>query len=168
MPRLSRNAFVVAFLVVAGVGVLDTLYLTAVRIAGAPISCFLVTGCDEVTRSPYAEILGVPVAFLGLGYYLALAILAALSLETDSDRFLRLALRATPVGILASLYFLAVQAFILKSFCTWCIISAVTSTLLFIIALAWHIEERRGRAAEAAESPQLAAESLQSTARETT
>lgn len=145
MPRLSRNPLLLAFLATAAVGVLDTLYLTAARVSGLSLRCIAVTGCDTVAQSPYAEIAGVPVAFLGLAYYLALAALTALTLETDSDRWFRLALRATPLGIIASLYFIYVQAVILRSFCTWCIVSAITSATLFGIAIAWYARERSER-----------------------
>jgi len=37
------------------------------------------------------------------------------------------------IGFAFSMYFTFVQAFILKAFCTWCVVSAVDFTLMFLI-----------------------------------
>lgn len=36
------------------------------------------------------------------------------------------------IGFIFSLYFTYVQAFVLKAFCTWCVVSAINFTVLFL------------------------------------
>lgn len=36
------------------------------------------------------------------------------------------------IGFLFSAYFTYVQAFVLKAFCTWCVISAINFTIMFL------------------------------------
>jgi uncharacterized membrane protein len=38
-------------------------------------------------------------------------------------------------GFAFSMYFLFIQAFVLRAFCTWCVISIVEFTLLFITVM---------------------------------
>jgi uncharacterized membrane protein len=39
------------------------------------------------------------------------------------------------VGFLFSLYLVYVQAFILRKWCVWCLVSATAATILFVIVL---------------------------------
>jgi uncharacterized membrane protein len=117
-------------------GILDTAYLTAKHFMAGPIKCVLVEGCDTVTTSAYSLVFGlIPVAVLGLIFYLLVFLGAYLYWEKESLA-LRWALFALSVaGLLASAWFLYVQAFILSAFCSYCLFSTLTSTLIFIICL---------------------------------
>lgn len=95
--------------------------------------------CDIVNRSPYAEILGVPVSLLGILYYLALLVLllyprrvACLIARGDAALLWRLLQAALGVGFLFSLYLTAIEAFVLGVWCPLCVASAliVTGSLL--------------------------------------
>ncbi len=127
-----------SFFGVAGVGFADATYLTVNHFSTFSLPC-LVGSCEVVLRSAYSEFLGIPVALFGAIYYVA--ILAVLFYYIDTKhperkpKAFSVALCLTPVGMLASLYFFTVQAFVLHAFCQFCLISALTSTLLFIIAL---------------------------------
>jgi uncharacterized membrane protein len=83
--RALRHASV--FLAFAGVGVAG--YLLWVREAGSALVC-ATGGCETVQSSPYADVLGVPVAFLGLAGYLAL--LTTALLRSEGAQFLHTAL----------------------------------------------------------------------------
>lgn len=112
----------IAFLIIALVGLLDSLYLTFFR----PVSCSL-GHCDLVLSSPYAILFGMPLGILGIIYY---GIILALSL----DKIKRAAL-LTPIGFIASAYFVFLQLFIIKAICWYCMLSALSSALLFILGL---------------------------------
>ncbi len=99
--------------------------------------------------SVYSMVDGIPVPLAGAVYYLAIAVGALIFLEarlvsrSESARHfavLKWALLATVLGFLASLYFLYLQAFVLHSFCQYCLGSLGTSTILFVTALLmlWH------------------------------
>ncbi|MEI6346295.1 MAG: vitamin K epoxide reductase family protein [bacterium] len=131
----SLKKYIWALIIVAILGFLDASYLTVAHYLKAPIPCGLVQGCDVVTTSAYSEIAGVPVALLGALYYLTILILSIISLEKADRRLLRYTSHLTWSGLIASLYFVAIQLFVLKAICLWCMGSAITSTALFVLGL---------------------------------
>jgi uncharacterized membrane protein len=95
-----------------------------------------IAGCNEVANSPYARILDLPVGYFGVVYYLAMAGLAALLACDPVSRALRLAAVAyAALGVCFSIYFMALQIGFIHAFCVYCLISAVTTLLLFVAAL---------------------------------
>mgnify|MGYP001609963985 CR=1 FL=1 len=117
------------------VGFLDAAYLTLVHYNRGALSCYIFEGCDKVTTGPYSVIFGIPVSLLGVIYYFSVFITTILYFDTKGNFFLR-ALSIFPVaGFLASLWFLYLQLFVIKAICFYCVISAVTSTLLFILGI---------------------------------
>ena len=131
--KLTHLALATALL--ALIGFADATFLTLEHYRGATPPCFLVTGCATVTTSSYSTILNIPVALLGALYYLTILIGSILYLDTRRTIIIRLVGALTPLGFIFTLWFLYVQAFILNAFCVWCILSATTSTLLFITGL---------------------------------
>jgi len=124
-------------------GFLDAGYLTANHYFGAPLTCIIVHGCDTVTTSAYSQILGIPVALLGTLYYLTIFLLIVAYFDIHKRIFFDLARLCTVAGFLFSLWFLYVQAFILNSYCIYCLGSITTSTLLFGSAAYSFFAERR-------------------------
>jgi uncharacterized membrane protein len=94
--------------------------------------------CGFVQSSVYAKILGISVAFIGVGGYLA--ILGVWLLEDRisllADYGPMLAFGMALFGFLFSLYLTYIELFILYAVCTWCLSSAVLMTLVFIVATA--------------------------------
>lgn len=96
--------------------------------------------CTKVVTSRYSKTLGVPNETLGVGYYVVVAgffasVLAFPILDTDVLQF-SVALGAL-LGVLFSLYLLYVQAFKLRTWCIWCLISACMTIFLASAASAW-------------------------------
>ncbi len=83
--------------------------------------------------SEHSVIFGIPTALFGSIYYLALFLLTVLYFDAKRELIIRLAAYATPIGFLASLYFIYLQLFVLKEICSYCMVSALTSTILFIL-----------------------------------
>ncbi len=117
------------------IGFIDAIYLTASHYLGGDISCFLVGGCDVVTTSVYSTIGPIPVALLGALFYLTVLVLALLFFQTRLEVFLKLILALALVAFVASLYFLFLQIFILQAYCSYCLLSALISTLILLTAL---------------------------------
>ncbi len=128
------NWLIIAFLVVSFLGFLDATYLTAQHYLGTIPSCVITTGCEIVLTSEQNAIFGIPVALIGSVYYFLLFLLAVLSLEMKRG-IIRFVALLTPLGFLASLYFVYLQLFVIKEICFYCIVSATTSTILFILTL---------------------------------
>jgi uncharacterized membrane protein len=103
-----------------------------------PIVCPLRMNCHAVLHSDYSKFMGVPLEVFGMIYY------ALISLSYLLLVFSPLILPPTFVSILVifslgafifSLYLIFVQIFILKEGCFWCYISALTSSLIFLITV---------------------------------
>lgn len=130
MPSLSvRN-------VMLGLGVIGLFiaaYTTAAHYAGFTVLCTTKhNSCEAVQSSPYAEIVGVPVALLGLiGYLLILASLIVRS--TERSRLATLGL--TVFGFGFSAYLTYREVFTLHEICEWCVTSAIVMTLLLGLAV---------------------------------
>lgn len=124
-----------AIIVFTLVGFADSSFLLAKRISGSPIPCFVTSGCDEVSKSPYSVMFGVPLSAWGVLFYLGIGFLALLYLDTKNLLVAKLIPIATALGFLSSLYFMYVQKFLIGAFCVYCILSAVVSTILFVLGL---------------------------------
>ncbi|MBI2984055.1 MAG: vitamin K epoxide reductase family protein [Candidatus Kerfeldbacteria bacterium] len=130
------KTWVIVFLVLGVLGFADATFLTVEKLTHGPIPCLVTTGCDVVTNSVYATIGPVPISLLGAGYYLVIVVLSIMVLDTGQVRWLRILMLLTVVGFLFSLYLLWLQAFVLKAYCFYCLISAGISIFLFGTALA--------------------------------
>lgn len=129
------KSFLVVSIAVALLGFADASYLTIEHFRGTTPPCFIVSGCGTVTTSVYSQIGPIPVALLGALYYFVISLLLFLALESKNDKPARAAFLLTPLGILASGYFLYIQAFILNAYCLYCLGSVATSTILFMLAI---------------------------------
>jgi uncharacterized membrane protein len=119
--------------VLAGAGVAS--YLTYVHYAGLqPFCAGGGHGCERVQSSPYARLGGIPVALLGLGGYLAIAV--ALLAPGERARLAAAALAVSSFGFSAYLTYL--ELFVIDAICQWCVASAVLLTLLSVITV-WRL-----------------------------
>lgn len=126
-------ALLTGFLLLSLIGFLDSAYLTGQHYGGETLSCPVTGGCDLVSKSTYAVVSGVPVALLGAVYYLSVFLLCVAYFDTRRAVFMRVVAHATWLGLAASAYFVVVQAAVLGAYCFYCLISAATSTLLFVL-----------------------------------
>lgn len=141
--NLISKWIVAAFLVLSFIGFLDASYLTVNHFAGTVPPC-TIGGCEQVTTSKYSEIFGIPVALFGSLYYLTIFLGVIAYVDKKNVQILRRVSALTLVGLLASIYFVSLQAFVIDAYCTYCIGSAITSTLLFILGSITMHKIRRG------------------------
>jgi uncharacterized membrane protein len=132
--RLKQLA--IAMMIVSFLGFVDSAYLTVDRYLGASLPCTLTHSCDAVTSSEYSTVLGIPVVILGIAYYLTILLGAYFYLEYRSRKYFKLVAALTVTGFAFSFWLTYVQAFILKEFCQYCLLSGLTSTILFLLGLA--------------------------------
>ncbi len=119
--------------VLAVVGIAIAGYLTYVHYAGIDPVCTGGGGCEKVQASRWSELVGIPVALLGLlGYVGILAALLAWPGETG-----RLAvLVAAWLGLAFSAYLQYRALVTVDATCVWCLGSAVTMGLITIVVTA--------------------------------
>ena len=100
-----------------------------------------INGCNEVAASPYARIFDLPVGYYGVVYYLYMFGLTALLAFDPLARGLRVgAVLYTALGVLFSIYFMVLQLGFIRAFCIYCLVSAVTTVLLAVAAVAhWKV-----------------------------
>ncbi len=134
--------------IIAVIGIVLTAYLVREHYAPTGSSFCDINSrlnCDVVNKSDYAAILGVPVALLGLLFYLAVLALAAapakLVKRLGADEELRrmLFLGAAILGLLFTLYLTGVEAFVLHVFCPLCLGSAALVLILLGSAIKWNL-----------------------------
>jgi uncharacterized membrane protein len=115
----------------------DALYLSIKRNAG-PIPCHVTHGCTDVLTSKYSEIAGVPLSWFGLLFYITIMSLMVFKVFEDVEHPLSLPLAAvfylTGAGLVVSALLVGVQAFILKAFCEYCLLSAALVLTMFLLA----------------------------------
>lgn len=98
---------------------------------GTKMFCFLGEDCSKVVGSKYGTHLGLKNEIFGIAYYLTVV---AFSLATYYVKFpsyvpiliLVMGLAAT----LFSAYLLYLQAYVLKTFCSWCLIAIFINFLI--------------------------------------
>ena len=125
-----------AFLALAGAAVSS--YLLWVRETGANLIC-ATGGCETVQSSQYSEILGMPVALLGLACYVAL--FATALLRSENARLPHIALALT--GVVFSTYLLYVQIELIGAVCQWCLASdGIVSGVAVLALLRMRVAQR--------------------------
>ncbi|TSC56426.1 MAG: vitamin K epoxide reductase [Parcubacteria group bacterium Greene0416_79] len=103
-----------------------------------PIVCPVGHSCDPVVRSDYSRFMDIPVEILGVIYYTVTAIAYAALLampELQTGMLGAALLGLSAAALLFSLYLTAVQGFILREWCTWCLISAALCAVIFFVGL---------------------------------
>ncbi|MEK7564836.1 MAG: vitamin K epoxide reductase family protein [Patescibacteria group bacterium] len=119
--------------VFAGIGVLDTLYLIWHKINKTDVACpfFPKEWCRKVQYAKQSKTLGIPNSILGFLMYVAILVLTWLYVSASIAFW---PIKAVVlIGFLFSMYFTYVQAFVLKAFCTWCVISTINFTVMFAV-----------------------------------
>jgi len=129
---VSERSIRVLLAVVAVAGFLMSAYLTWVHLLGqSPVCLAGHGGCETVQSSRYAEILGIPVATLGMGGYVGLFLAALLRGEVGA----LLGLLISLVSILFSAYLTYLELFVIYAVCQWCVSSAVLMTVAFVLCV---------------------------------
>jgi uncharacterized membrane protein len=127
--HLSLVCVVIGLIVSGYLSLTELSHTEAVCIAGEGFDCAL------VQNSIYSKMMGIPVAFFGLGTYL---LIGAMLLLQNRIEFLRengtlLLFGITLFAFVYSMYLVYVQGAVLGSWCIWCLTHEVNMTVLFII-----------------------------------
>lgn len=113
-------------------GIADALYLTIEHVTGQSVRCTIISGCSEVLSSPYAVMAGIPLAAIGAAAYFtvfSLAILALFGYRIAG----KLLLPLVGAMFLISLWLIYLQAFVIREFCQYCLLSAAITLALFVV-----------------------------------
>jgi uncharacterized membrane protein len=114
---------------IAGLAVLGlaiSVYLTWVHYADIEPVCTGISDCEKVQTSDYAELAGIPVAVLGIAGYVS--ILASLWMRVE----VTVLLAYVAAGF--SGYLTWAELFKIDAICQWCVVSALTSFAIAVLA----------------------------------
>ncbi len=106
-------------------------YNTSVTLACPATSTI---NCEKVITSPQSVVLGIPVAVLGLAFYLFLAVANspwAWRMAWPPLRWARVGLMV--VGIVFVLYLIYTELFTVRAICLWCTSVHVITFILFVL-----------------------------------
>ena len=107
-------------------GLAISAYLTWVHYAGIEPVCTGISDCERVQSSDYAELVGIPVAVIGVVGYAA--ILASLRMRVEVTALL------SYVAVAFSAYLTWAEVFRIEAICQWCVVSALVSFAIAVLA----------------------------------
>lgn len=122
-------------MLVALVGLADSVYLTVQHLSGKSVKCTVTNGCSAVLGSKYAMIAGIPTAAFGALAYFAAFSLATLAVFGYEQARTGLAILVVPMFLMTCWLFY-LQAFVLHAFCEFCLLSATMTLTLTALAIA--------------------------------
>jgi uncharacterized membrane protein len=134
LPSLRWQPLVTLFLSLFGLGV--SIYLTITHFDKMALVCSDngAINCAKVTSSPQSVIIGIPVAMLGLAFFVPMILLCLPAAWRSADRRIHLArllLSITGVGMIV--YLIIAELFIIKAICLWCSSVHLITFILFVI-----------------------------------
>ncbi len=136
-PKLKR---IVPFsLLLSMLGIADTVYLTVAHYAQTVTLACPDTGfinCAKVTSSSYSEVFGIPVAVLGLIFFLILLVIQLPIFWTDKFYWMKLPRQIfVSAGLLGVFWFVYVELHYLHAICLYCTGVHILTFLSFVTIL---------------------------------
>jgi uncharacterized membrane protein len=140
----SARTWAIPLLSLVGLGI--AAYLAYVEITHVEAICGPIGECNFVQSSPYARILGIPVAVLGMLHYLTIGLLWV-GQRYQAGRLANLTmLGLTLFGTLFSIYLTCLEIFVVRAVCTWCLGSAVVTTTMLLLVIARSVATKQSPA----------------------
>jgi uncharacterized membrane protein len=140
-PKVRR--WLLALVLLALVGAADAGYLLwwhgrpgADRAGGVGSAFCPAKGCEFVNQGEYANVLGVPLAAIGLAGYLMILALSLLAAIRRGRRATQGIVMLSGVGVMVSAYLVYLQVAVIGAICSYCVVSAITMTSILVVALA--------------------------------
>ena len=121
-------------------GLLVSFYIYNKKKKKKKLVCPRHSDCDTVIHSDYSRILGIPIEVLGIVYYVFIgyAYCFVFIFNIWSARTALVLVGVSMCALLFSIYLVAIQAFVVRQWCIWCLSSAAT-TLLILILSVWNL-----------------------------
>lgn len=112
----------------AAIGISETVYLLRMRITQKKPTCVVGGACHSVLESAYKKTLGIPNDVLGLAFYVMVSAITAFLVIGVGPVVLWDLLATVFIisGVFMSFYFTYLQWRVIKVWCFWCLMSAMT------------------------------------------
>jgi uncharacterized membrane protein len=137
VPTLRWQPIATTLLCICGLGVATYLtithYDTHLTLACPKTQTF---NCETVTTSAQSHILGIPVAVLGLLYFVPMLVLCLPVAWRSTDRRVHLArLVFASIGVGTIIYLIIAELFLIKAICLWCTSVHLITFIIFVIVV---------------------------------
>ncbi len=118
------------------IGLLDSIYLTWIKLSDTEAICTGVGACDVVNTSEYSTFAGLPIALFGAAAYIAFLFLLLYENRSEwlQENGPLVLFGLSLIGFLYSLYLTYIELFVIFAICPYCVVSAIIMTLIFILA----------------------------------
>jgi len=136
---LPRPEGFYAFIVIAALtGFLVSTNIWDTKRSGGTLVCPTGVDCEVVIRSRYAKFLNISLEYWGMAYFVAIIVTYLFLIFTPqlfSPAGILLVMFGSLAAGLFSIYLLFVQAFILRHWCIWCILTAMLSLTIAVTSM---------------------------------
>ena len=121
------------------IGFAASFYIYYSKKYNKPMHCIIGQDCDVVVKSKYGKTFGVENTVPGMMYY-GIILIYGLGLLLNQNVFKGETIYYSIVGIgvasvLFSIYLTVVQAFVLKKWCEYCVVSSIASILILVLVV---------------------------------
>ncbi len=125
-------------------GLIISTYIYRQKKKKTSLVCPREASCEKVVHSIHATTAGIDNTLLGIGYYATIGLLYAFVLvfpQYLTAPVLWVMTVMTCFGVLFSLYLIALQAFVIRAWCAWCLGSATATALLAVALMGHHMTD---------------------------
>jgi uncharacterized membrane protein len=132
----SMNRLQKASLILSIIGLLDSLYLSWIEYSGKFALCGPIGNCESVNTSKYAQVYGIPLAYIGVIIYTIFIFMLILEGKNDwlAEYGTLIMFGLTLIGVLFSIYLTYLEIWVIKAICPYCVVSAIVMVILFVLS----------------------------------
>jgi uncharacterized membrane protein len=119
------------------IGLLDSIYLSWIKLANQEAICAGIGDCDVVNTSEFSEFGGIPIAVFGAGFYTIILVLLMIEersifWQNNSQLFV---FGLSLGGTIYSGYLTYLEIAVIHAICPFCVLSAIAMLVIFILSL---------------------------------
>lgn len=131
----TEGTYTLSIYALLAVGIIDALYVSYMQMVDMlpPYTLSAFVDCGNVLRSPYSSPLGIPLVYLGLVHFLLIAFFLWKSISSTDIKWKRLLFLQTALGVLAALYELYLQFFVIKAVCWYVMIAVIVNLTVYFL-----------------------------------
>jgi len=122
-------------IIIALIGFMIASMIRHKKKVGQPLVCPIGSDCESVVYSTYSKFLGIDITNLGVAYYGFIAALYGIFIVFAGslpDYLYVIGFLLSVGAVVFSMYLVIVQTLVIRQWCFWCILSALTSVALLI------------------------------------
>ena len=129
----------VYLIILSIVGFAVFFYIYHTKAYNKKLYCIIGQDCDDVVKSKYGKTFGIENTVPGMLYF-ALIFLYGIAVLSNGNIFkgsliYYFLVGASIASVLFSVYLTSVQAFVLKKWCEYCIVSSIASVLILTVLI---------------------------------